>query len=192
MDADDNNKDHCTGKIGEHLKCCYGKSAFTTSQNDIVSEFFEIGETLFLKNDGQSGLVKVKQFSLEEANTLKYFVTNTNGDNIVTTKEHIFSPTNTYIGWIPESAPEYGQAEKLLSEEAIEKITSPTHLSPLQQEFFSVNYKLNHLPFTIMLQIAKMSILPCRFFKLRNDFPPCVSCLFGKAHRRPWRQKITS
>ena len=34
-----------------------------------------------------------------------------------------------------------------------------------------------------------MSILPRRFLKLRNDFPPRVFCLFRKAHRRTWRQK---
>ena len=84
MDADDDNEDHCTDKLGEHLKLCHGKSAFATSQNYIVSEFFEIGETLFLTNDGWSRIVKY--FSLDEANIMKIVVTNTNGDNIVTTK----------------------------------------------------------------------------------------------------------
>ena len=115
------------------MKYYHGKSAFATSQNDIVSEFFEIGDTLFLTNDGWSGLVKVKYVSLHEANILKIFVTNTNGENNFTTKEHLRSPSNPDIGWITESAPEYGQAAKFLLEEAIEKITSPTYLSPLQQ-----------------------------------------------------------
>ena len=128
MDADDDNEDHCTNKFGEHLKCCHGKPAFATSQNDIVSEFFEIGETLFLTNDGWSGLVKVEYFSLDEANTLKVFVKNTNGENIVTTKEHLCSPSNPDIRWIPESAPEYGKAAKLLLEESIKNITPQTHL----------------------------------------------------------------
>ena len=35
-------------------------------------------------------------------------------------------------------------------------------------------------------------ILPRRFLKLRNDLPPCVSCLFGKAHCRPWRHKFST
>ena len=59
MDSDDDNEYHCTDKLGEHLKYCHGKSAFATSQNDIVSYSFEIGETLFLTNNGWSGLVKV-------------------------------------------------------------------------------------------------------------------------------------
>ena len=86
MDSDDDNEYHCTNKFGEHLKCCHGKPAFATSQNDIVSEFFEIGKNLFLANDGWSGLVKVKYFFLDKANILKIVVTKTNGDNIVTTK----------------------------------------------------------------------------------------------------------
>ena len=57
MYDDDDNGYHCTEKRGEHLKCCHGKSAFTTSHNDTVSEFFEIGKKLFITNDGWSGLV---------------------------------------------------------------------------------------------------------------------------------------
>ena len=58
----------------------------------------------------------MKYISLDEADILKIVVTNTNGDNIVTTKEHLRSPSNTDIGWIPESAPEYVQATNLLPE----------------------------------------------------------------------------
>ena len=98
MDSDDDNKYLCTDKLGEQSKCCHGKSTFATSHNDIVSEFFEIGTILFLTNDGWSGLVKVKYFSLDEANILKIVVTNTNGENISTNKEHIRSQYNADIG----------------------------------------------------------------------------------------------
>ena len=74
------------------------------------------------------GLFSVKYFSLDKANILKVVVTNNNGENIVTTKEHLCSPSNTEIGWIPESAPEYGKAAKLLLEESIKNITPQTHL----------------------------------------------------------------
>ena len=36
---------------------------------------------------------------------MKIIVTNTNGENIVTTKKRLCSPSNPDIGWIPESAP---------------------------------------------------------------------------------------
>ena len=43
-----------------------------------------------------------------------------------------------------------------------------------------------------MLLIAKIIILPLRFLKLRNYFPPCVSCLFWQARCRPWRHKSSA
>ena len=107
-------------------------------------------------------------------------------------QKKLCSPSNPDIGWIPEFAPEYGQAGKLLLEEANKNIISPTHLSPLQQEFFIVHYELNHLPFTIMLRLEKISILPRRFLRLRNYLPHCLSCTFGQAHRRTWRHKSSA
>ena len=118
------------------MKHC--RQNLVTGRGNFIT-FFKIGERLFLTNYGWSRLAKVKYFSLDEANILKIVVTNTNGHNIFTAKEHLCSPSNPDIGWITESAPEYGQAAKLLPEEAIEKITSPTHLSSVQQEFLSVH-----------------------------------------------------
>ena len=115
--------------------------------------------------------------------------TNSNSDDKITTKENILSPNYPDVGWIPSLVTEYKQSAKALPEEDIKKTTSPKNLSPLQHDFLSVHYKLNHLPFTIMLRLSNMIILPCRFLKLINDLPSCVSCLFGKAHRRPWRHK---
>ena len=43
-----------------------------------------------------------------------------------------------------------------------------------------------------MLRLEKMSILPCRFLKLRNDLPPCISCRLGQAHSRPWHHKSSA
>ena len=78
MYADDDIEDHCTGKLGEHSKFCHGKSAFAISHNGIVSELSEISKTLSLTNDGWSGLVKGKDYSLDKENILNFFVINTN------------------------------------------------------------------------------------------------------------------
>ena len=112
---------------------------FASSQDDITSELFYIGETLFFTNNGWSGLVKVKSFSLDKTNVLRIIVTNSNGYDIITTKEHLRSPNNPDVGWILSLVPEYKQSAKTLSEKDIETITSPKHLSPLQQEFLSVH-----------------------------------------------------
>ena len=80
---------------------------FASSQYDITSELFDIVETIFFTNDGWSGLVKVKSFSLDETNVLRIVVTNSNEDDIITTKEHLRSPSNSDVGWIPRSVTEY-------------------------------------------------------------------------------------
>ena len=108
---------------------------------------------------------------------------NSNGDDIITTKENLRSPNNPDVGWIPSSVPEYKKSAKTLSEKDIEKINSPKHLSPLQQEFLSVHYKLNHLPFTIILRLSNMSILPRRFLSSEMicnlAYPVCLDKLIS-------------
>ena len=96
------------------------------------------------------------------------------------------------MGWIPSTIDEYQKSSADLTEDQIEEITSPRHLSPLQQEFLSLHFKLFHLPFSIMLRMSILCILPRRFLKLQNNLPPCVSCMFGQAHRRPWKHKGSS
>ena len=134
MDDNYNNDPHAT-KHDDHSTRCGCQYVFESSQDDITSELFDIGETIFFTNNGWSGLVKVKYFSLDKTNVLRIIVTNSNGDDFITTKEDLRSPNNPDVGLIPSSVPEYKQPAKTLSEEDIEKITSPKHLSPLQQEF---------------------------------------------------------
>ena len=42
-----------------------------------------------------------------------------------------------------------------------------------------------------MFRLVKLGFLPPKFKKLKNKAPPCVSCLLGQAHRKPWRFKRT-
>ena len=43
-----------------------------------------------------------------------------------------------------------------------------------------------------MLRLCKLGVLPKRFLKLRDNLSPCASCMFGQAHRRPWRNKTSA
>ena len=124
MDDDYNDDSHAT-KHEEHSTRCGYKSVFASSQDDITSELFDIGETLFFTNNGWSGLVKVKSFSLDKTNVLRIIVTNINGDDIITTKEHLCLPNNPDVGWIPSLVPEYKQSAKTISEKDIEKSRRP-------------------------------------------------------------------
>ena len=124
MDDDYNDDPHAT-KHEEHSTRCGCQSVFASSQDYITSELFDIGETIFFTNNGWSGLVKVKSFSLEKINVLRIIVTKSNVDDIITTKEHLSSPNNPDVGWIPSTVPESKQSAKTISEEDIEKSRRP-------------------------------------------------------------------
>ena len=120
---------------------------------------FEIGETVFYSKDGFSTTARVKAIRLDENNLLTYVIITAGGDKISTTREHICSPSVPDVGWIPSSVPDYQKSAADLTEDQIKEITSPKHLSPLQQEFLSVHCKLFHLPFHIMLRMSKIGLL---------------------------------
>ena len=124
MDDDYNDDPHAT-KHEVHSTRCGCQSMFASSQDDIMSELFDIGETIFFTNNGWSGLVKVKLFSLEKTHALRNNVTNSNGDDIITTKEHILLANNPVVRYIPRSVPEFKQSAKTISENDIEKSCRP-------------------------------------------------------------------
>ena len=130
------------------LKDCKGcPESCTACATDIVSEEFDIGETLFYTKEGWSGLVKVKTLFMDKDNVLRFVVADSNGKEITTTRENLRAPTNPDIGWIPTTLPEYKSSTRCLTDEQIKTLCSPNHLSPLQQEFLSLHHKLCHLPF---------------------------------------------
>ena len=61
MDDKYNDDPHAT-KHEEHTTRCGYQYVFASSQDEIMLEIFDIGETLFFTNNGWSGLVKVKFF----------------------------------------------------------------------------------------------------------------------------------
>jgi hypothetical protein len=48
---------------------------------------------------------------------------------------------------------------------------------------------MNHLPLPAMIKLAKKGKLNRKFAKLKHRLPVCMSCMFGTAHRKPWRSK---
>ena len=47
---------------------------------------------------------------------------------------------------------------------------------------------LNHTSLQDMHALARKDKLPKKLLKIKST-PPCASCLFGRAHRKPWRAK---
>ena len=101
------------------------------------------------------------------------------------TKESLRLPDDPDIGWIPTMLTDKKEAASNLTEKYIDDITNPVSLSPLQEEFVSLHERLWHLPFTFMFRLVKLGFLPKRFQNFNNKAPPCVSCIFGTAHKIP-------
>lgn len=47
--------------------------------------------------------------------------------------------------------------------------------------------KLGHLPFAQLDSLSEQGILPRKLAKIKS--PKCPGCIYGKAHRKPWRTK---
>ena len=62
----------------------------------------------------------------------------------------------------------------------------PTTIDP-QDELLRWHYRLGHLSFKRILQMARQSILPKKL--LNAKVPICPACQYGKMTRRPWKTK---
>ena len=62
----------------------------------------------------------------------------------------------------------------------------PTSLDP-HDELLQWHYRLGHLPFDRIQQLASMGQLPKRLLSCKKPF--CSACQYGKMTKRPWRVK---
>ena len=71
----------------------------------------------------------------------------------------------------------------------LKDIVKPEILGKDQQDLVLLHNKMNHLPFPAMIKLAQNGNIDKRFAKLKNRQPVCMSCVFGRSHRQPWRSK---
>jgi hypothetical protein len=71
----------------------------------------------------------------------------------------------------------------------VEHLLTPQSLSPLQEEMMSHHYRVYHMHFPQLIILAEKEIIPKRLASLKGRCPICVACLFGQAHKCPWRSK---
>ena len=92
---------------------------------------------------------------------------------------------------IPISELEYAASSKGLNEEQCKLLAQPQQLNADQQEYLSWHHRLGHLAKALMKTLIFMGILPRRPKRLfeTGTVPICASCMFGEAHRKPWRTK---
>ena len=62
----------------------------------------------------------------------------------------------------------------------------PTSLNP-HDELLRWHYRLGHLPFERVKQLARTGQLPKRLLTCKKPF--CAACQYGKMTKRPWRVK---
>ena len=158
---------------------------------DLSDEIFHVGETLLYLKEGRATYAKIEKITLDSDSVLRFKVKTSSGEEIDTTKEFLRDPKSPDIGWVPTSVPDAKDATADIPDEVLKKISNPVKLSPLQEEFLALHERLWHLPFSVMFRMVKLGLLPNKFRKLKNKAPPCVSCLLGQAHRKPWKFKKT-
>jgi Reverse transcriptase (RNA-dependent DNA polymerase) len=65
-------------------------------------------------------------------------------------------------------------------------LADSSSMDPTSEMLF-LHYKLGHISFSKIKQMAHDGLLPKRFLKCR--VPTCASCMYGAATKRPWRTK---
>ncbi len=97
---------------------------------------------------------------------------------------------NPDIALIPQTSEEYCQDCANIKPSNMRHILNPTMLSLLQEEMMSHHYCLHHLHFPKLIVMAENGEIPCRLATLKGHCPICLPCLFGMAHKHPWRLKL--
>ncbi len=103
--------------------------------------------------------------------------------------ETLYFIKNPDIAIIPQTLEEYCRDAANLKPLDLEHILKPVTLSPLQEEMLCYHYRLHHEPFPKLIMLAEKGEIPKHLASLKGRCPICIPCLFGKAHKRPWRSK---
>jgi hypothetical protein len=93
------------------------------------------------------------------------------------------------IATIPLTPEQYKVDLPKLTELELMQILTPQTPDTDQREFMELHCKLSHLPYPAMIVLSEKRKIKKKFAKLKHRLPICMSCIFGKAHRKPWRSK---
>ena len=164
---------------------------FAIQMDTFLESMIYPGELMQYKNEGNNSLVRVESSEIDVDGVLKFKVLFPDDTTRLVTRELLHRPDQPEVANIPVTTTDYREAASTLSDEQLDQIAHPSHLTPHEQEFLDMHNRLFHLPYSVMFRLAKLGILPKYFARLQSRPPPCASCLFGQAHRRPWRSKST-
>jgi hypothetical protein len=162
--------------------------AINLDVKDAIS-FLKGMKLLFNDGSGNKALVTFLAVDFVGGMHAKCKVSKEDGTSMLVDPETLNFIENPDIASIPQTSEEYCRECERITPGQIKKILNPQPLSPLQEEMMSHHYRLHHLPFPKLLTLAEKGEIPQRLAKLRGRTPICVACIFGAAHKRPWRSK---
>ena len=148
------------------------------------------GMKLILNNgNGIKSVVKFIGVEFPGGTRQKCRVLNSDGTTDLVDPEMLHFLENPDIASIPQTSDDYCKECEVVSKEDLKGILEPQSLSPLQEEMMSYHLKLHHLPFPKLVELAERGEIPKRLATLKGRTPVCVACIFGTAHKKPWRTK---
>ena len=103
--------------------------------------------------------------------------------------KHLSSSAMPNISTVPVEVEQYSTELPHLSKEHLAQFCNPQILDDDQRELIALHNKLNHLPFPSMIKLEEIGKIPKKLAKLKDCLPVCMSCVFGRAQKRPWRFK---
>ena len=105
---------------------------------------------------------------------------------------NFLSPLNEpEIGSVPTTVEQYVSELPNLTREQLQQIANPEILDADQTELLRLHCKMNHIPFPTLIRMAASGKHGIRksLAQQKERVPTCMSCVFGMAHKRPWRSK---
>ena len=150
---------------------------------------FMRGESIrFNDGAGDSDLGHYHGPQLHEG-AIKHKITRSDGVDYLVDRENIHAPEMPTISQVPKSPEQYAALLPDLTMDDLAQIARPEPLDAEQKEFTDLHCKMNHTPFAEMMRLAEAGEIPKKFLKLKGRLPVCISCAFGKAHRKLWQSK---
>jgi hypothetical protein len=161
----------------------------TTEKEDDVNMFFMSNETVIFKDSkGINRGVTYLGPNLSDG-ILKHKIQTRNNTEFLVDGILLSSINVPDVATIPITPEQYQIDLPKLTDLELMQISTPQTLDSNQQEFMKLHYKLSHLPLPAMIVLVEKGRIKKKFAKLKHRLRVCMSCIFGTAHRKPWRSK---
>ena len=161
----------------------------STEDEEDINMLFMTNETINFK-DGKGINREVTYLGPNLSDgILKHKIRTRNGSEFLVDGILLSSLNIPDIATIPITPEQYQIDIPKLTELELMQISTPQTLDSDQREFMELHCKLSHLPFPAMIVLAEKGKIKKKYAKLKHRLPICMSCIFGKAHRKPWRSK---